>query len=351
MDINKDKFAIAKEFGCTDCYSPLDGPAGDYLKSKEQWGIDYTYDCTGNVRVMRDALEAAHRGFGESTVIGVAAAGQELSTRPFQLITGRTWKGTAFGGWKSRQDVPKLVNKTMLGELPLNKFITHSFQGLEKIQELIDALHGGECLRGVMNIVHKTEEIKYHVSVDKQVKTFGGVLKTVSHDSKVLNCRMTFNIFLPADSIKDQRSKPFPVLYYLSGLTCTQDNAAQKSGFARYAKKHNICMVFPDTSPRNCDIAELEGNSDWTIGYGAGHYCDATAAPYANNFNMFTYVTEELPALINEFFPVDPTKKSVMGHSMGGNGALMVATKCRQNYRSASAFAPIGNTTGSSFCS
>jgi hypothetical protein len=114
----------------------------------------------------------------------------------------------------------------MTGELPLNKFITHSFQGLEKIQELIDALHGGECLRGVMNIVHKTEEIKYHVSVDKQVKTFGGVLKTVSHDSKVLGCRMTFNIFLPADSIKDQRSKPFPVLYYLSGLTCNQDNAA-----------------------------------------------------------------------------------------------------------------------------
>jgi S-formylglutathione hydrolase len=110
-------------------------------------------------------------------------------------------------------------------------------------------------------------------------------------------------------------------------------------------------MVFPDTSPRNCDIPELEGNSDWTIGYGAGHYCDATNAPYATNFNMFTYVTEELPALINEFFPVDSTKKSVMGHSMGGNGALMVATKCRQNYKSASAFAPIGNTTGSSFCS
>ena len=83
MDINKEKFEIAKEFGCTDCYSPLDGNAGDYLKSKEQWGIDFTYDCTGNVRVMRDALEAAHRGWGESCVIGVAAAGQELATRPF----------------------------------------------------------------------------------------------------------------------------------------------------------------------------------------------------------------------------------------------------------------------------
>lgn len=83
LDINKEKFELAKEFGCTECHSPLDSPAGDWLKSKEQWGIDFTYDATGNVRVMRDALEAAHRGWGESCVIGVAAAGQELSTRPF----------------------------------------------------------------------------------------------------------------------------------------------------------------------------------------------------------------------------------------------------------------------------
>jgi S-formylglutathione hydrolase len=110
-------------------------------------------------------------------------------------------------------------------------------------------------------------------------------------------------------------------------------------------------MVFPDTSPRNCEIAELEGNTDWTIGYGAGHYCNATNAPYSTNFNMFTYVTEELPALVNDFFPVDPERMSVTGHSMGGNGALMVASRCRQQYRSASAFAPIGSTTTSSFCS
>jgi hypothetical protein len=113
----------------------------------------------------------------------------------------------------------------MLGELPLQKFITHTFQGIEHVQDLVDALHGGECLRGVLNIVHKTEEIKYNVSVDKQVKTFDGVVKTVSHDSKVMGCRMTFNIYLPTDDIKMQRGKPFPVLYYLSGLTCNQDNA------------------------------------------------------------------------------------------------------------------------------
>ena len=129
------------------------------------------------------------------------------------------------------------------------------------------------------------------------------------------------------------------------------DNAAQKSGFAKHCKKNNVAMVFPDTSPRDCDIKELEGNQDWTIGYGAGHYCNATAEPYSKHFNMFSYVTEELPELVNSYFPVDPSRKSVMGHSMGGNGALMVATRCKENYRSASAFAPIGNTTASTFCS
>jgi Zn-dependent alcohol dehydrogenase len=134
MDVNPAKFELAKkDFGVTECFNPLEGNAKDWLISKEKWGIDFTYDCTGLVPVMRDALESAHRGFGESMVIGVAAAGKELATRPFQLITGRCWKGTAFGGWKSRQDVPKLVNKIMLGELPIDKFITHNFTGLEEV--------------------------------------------------------------------------------------------------------------------------------------------------------------------------------------------------------------------------
>jgi Zn-dependent alcohol dehydrogenase len=101
---------------------------------------------------MRDALEMAHRGFGESMVIGVAAAGQELSTRPFQLVTGRCWKGTAFGGWKSRTDVPKLVSRCMAGELNIKDFITHTFDGLNFVNESIDILHSGKCLRAVVNI-------------------------------------------------------------------------------------------------------------------------------------------------------------------------------------------------------
>lgn len=97
----------------------MKGNTREWLLEREKWGIEFTFDCTGNVKVMREALESSHRGYGESVVIGVAAAGQELATRPFQLVTGRVWKGTAFGGWKSRQDVPKLVNKAVLGDLPL----------------------------------------------------------------------------------------------------------------------------------------------------------------------------------------------------------------------------------------
>ena len=133
IDINPKKFEIAKEFGATDCINPLEVNVKETLISKEKWGIDFTYDCTGNVAVMRDALEMAHRGFGESMVIGVASAGKEIATRPFQLVTGRCWKGTAFGGWKSVLDVPKLANKVLTGEMPISKYVTNQFEGLSKI--------------------------------------------------------------------------------------------------------------------------------------------------------------------------------------------------------------------------
>lgn len=112
--------------------------------------MDYSFDCTGSVEVMRAALECAHRGWGESCVIGVAASGHEISTRPFQLVTGRVWKGTAFGGFKSRKDVPKLVQRNLDGELPIDHFITHRFNGLDKTNDAIEALHSGCCLRAVV---------------------------------------------------------------------------------------------------------------------------------------------------------------------------------------------------------
>lgn len=133
---------------------------------------------------MRDALESAHRGFGESIVIGVAAAGKELATRPFQLITGRVWKGTAFGGWKSRIDVPNLCNKVLLEELPISKYITHNYDGLEKVQELVDTLHSGACLRGVVHIAPYEQKKSSAIKVLESFKIFGGVHKVIEHWSE-----------------------------------------------------------------------------------------------------------------------------------------------------------------------
>jgi len=153
IDTNNSKFDMARSLGATDCINPkdYDKPIQQVLVAKTQWGIDYTFDATGNTEVMRAALESAHRGWGKSCVIGVAAAGHEISTRPFQLVTGRWWGGTAFGGYKSRSQVPELVEKCMRNELPVKQYITHQFKGVEQINDAIDALHSGDCLRAVVS--------------------------------------------------------------------------------------------------------------------------------------------------------------------------------------------------------
>ncbi|KNC77568.1 alcohol dehydrogenase class-3 [Sphaeroforma arctica JP610] len=152
IDMNEGKFEHAKKLGATECLNPkdFDEPIEKVLVEKTKWGVDYTFDATGSVKVMRSALEAAHRGWGVSCVVGVAPAGAEISTRPFQLVTGRQWKGTAFGGWKSRTDVPMLVDKWQAGDLPIEHYITHKFKGIETTAEALDALHSGGCLRAVV---------------------------------------------------------------------------------------------------------------------------------------------------------------------------------------------------------
>ena len=143
---------MAKTLGCTECVNPSshDDPIQKVLVGMTQWGLDYTFDCTGNTEVMRAALECAHRGWGVSCVIGVAASGKEIATRPFQLVTGRKWVGTAFGGWKSRSDVPQLVDRYLEGELEVDAYITHTFKGVENTNDAFHALEGGECLRAVV---------------------------------------------------------------------------------------------------------------------------------------------------------------------------------------------------------
>jgi len=151
IDVNPKKFEMATKLGATDCLNPKETESiVKTLLEKTTWGIDYTYDATGNTDVMRQALEVAHRGWGQCCVIGVAASGREISTRPFMLITGRVWKGTAFGGYKSRTQVPQLVEKYLSGELPIDHFVTHTFKGVDEISDAIHALESGDCLRAVV---------------------------------------------------------------------------------------------------------------------------------------------------------------------------------------------------------
>ncbi|KAK4879976.1 hypothetical protein RN001_008122 [Aquatica leii] len=168
-------------------------------------------------------------------------------------------------------------------------------------------------------------------------KMFGGLQKVFSHDSKELGCKMKFAIFLPPQSEQDK----VPVIYWLSGLECTEANCVQKSGIQKYAAEHGVIIVCPDTSPRGLN---LPGEKDsWDFGEGAGFYVDATEKPWNKNYKMYSYVTRELIDVINKNFPVIEGKQSIMGHSMGGHGALICALKNPGLYKSVSAFAPICN--------
>jgi len=171
-------------------------------------------------------------------------------------------------------------------------------------------------------------------------KIFGGFQKVFSHHSKELSCDVNFAIFLPGGD--ESSGDKYPVIYYLSGLTCNELNCVQKSGFQRYAAEHGVIVVCPDTSPRNIEGLDESGFS-WDFGYGAGFYVDATQDAYKKNFRMYSYVTSELIEVVKANFPVIPDKQSIFGHSMGGHGALICALKNPGLYQSVSAFAPISN--------
>ena len=153
IDINADKFALARQLGATDCVNPRDHagiPVQQVIVDLTNGGVDYSFECIGNVDVMRAALECCHKGWGESIIIGVAGAGQEIRTRPFQLVTGRVWRGSAFGGVKGRTQLPGMVEQAMRGEIDLDPYITHTM-GLEGINEAFDLMHAGKSIRTVIH--------------------------------------------------------------------------------------------------------------------------------------------------------------------------------------------------------
>ena len=151
VDVNSDKFDMARALGATDLVNPKDygDPIQDVIVDLTDGGVDYSFECVGNVELMRSALECCHKGWGESIIIGVAGSGQEISTRPFQLVTGRVWRGTAFGGVKGRSQLPGMVDQYMGGEIKLDEFITYSM-GLDDINDAFDHMHAGRSIRSVI---------------------------------------------------------------------------------------------------------------------------------------------------------------------------------------------------------
>jgi S-formylglutathione hydrolase len=172
---------------------------------------------------------------------------------------------------------------------------------------------------------------------------FGGSQQTYRHRSRACDCHMQFAVYLPPAA----RTQIVPAVYWLSGLTCTEENFSVKSGAQRYAAELGLALIVPDTSPRGVDIP---GQDEYlNVGTGAGFYVDATREPWSRHYRMYDYVSRELVDIVNAGLPVDPERKSISGHSMGGHGALVVALRNPQHYRSVSAFAPISSASQSAW--
>ncbi|MGY6710254.1 MAG: S-formylglutathione hydrolase [Rhizobiaceae bacterium] len=168
-------------------------------------------------------------------------------------------------------------------------------------------------------------------------KAHGGTQGVYTHASELCGCDMTFAVFVPPQA----KHAPCPVVWYLSGLTCTHANVMDKGEYRRMAAELGLIVVCPDTSPRGDAVPDEKDN--WQFGSGAGFYVDATEAPYDENYRMFSYVTEELPKLIGAEFPADMSRQSIFGHSMGGHGAMTIALRHPDRFKACSAFAPIVN--------
>ncbi|ACK65161.1 S-formylglutathione hydrolase [Rippkaea orientalis PCC 8801] len=183
--------------------------------------------------------------------------------------------------------------------------------------------------------------MSHSLNFKSEHRCFDGTVAYYSHESQCCRSSMNFAVYLPPQA----KIKPVPVLYYLSGLTCTEENFTVKAGAERYAAKYGIMLVIPDTSPRNTGI--VEEDETWDLGSGAGFYVDAIADPWKNHYQMYSYIVTELPEIIHHNFNVNVNKTGIFGHSMGGHGALICALRNPEKYRSVSALAPIANPINS----
>lgn len=174
------------------------------------------------------------------------------------------------------------------------------------------------------------------VETVSEIKCHNGIQGVYTHRSAALSCDMTFGLFLPQLA----QSQKVPLIWFLSGLTCTHENAMVKAGAQSWAAQHDVALIFPDTSPRGDGVADDEA---FDLGQGAGFYVNATQAPWAPHFKMWDYIAEELPSVMDSSFPIDMSRQSISGHSMGGHGALTLALRQPGRFKSVSAFAPICN--------
>jgi S-formylglutathione hydrolase len=182
--------------------------------------------------------------------------------------------------------------------------------------------------------VHSASK-EHSLKVLSQNTAFGGMQGVFSHDSEACRTEMTFAVFVPPQAI----TAPCPIVWYLSGLTCTHANVMEKGEYRRMAAELGLIIVCPDTSPRGNDVPDELTN--WQMGKGAGFYLDATEEPWAEHYQMYSYITEELPAFVAQHFRVDIGRQGIFGHSMGGHGAMTIALKNPGRFKSCSAFAPI----------
>ncbi|XP_053403305.1 S-formylglutathione hydrolase-like isoform X3 [Mercenaria mercenaria] len=259
--------------------------------------------------------------------------------------------------WRKRlrgelEKKPVAGNHTLCDVYPRQEIlkISKEFQRAEEItqqhleEEIIDKRKciGNKAAMEVEDSDSDTEDVvRYHkmaaLTEVSSNKMFNGLQKVFSHESKECKCTMKFGVYLPPQA----EDKKCPVLYWLSGLTCTEQNFVTKAGAQRVAAEKGIIIVAPDTSPRG---VEIEGQDDsYDFGSGAGFYVNATEEKWKTNYRMYSYITSELPDLINSNFKTNPDKMSIFGHSMGGHGALICAMKNPGKYKSVSAFSPISN--------